>query len=133
MGQAGSGLLTDRLGQRTALILLMLLSAAACFALTLARSLPALLAVALLLGMTMEAHRPAVSAAINDAIICARHRSPARARGERRGRMRRRGRGDGRSGRVTKQTKGPVPRAAGPAPSWWAAVLGFSAWRRRRS
>ncbi|MFF8993996.1 MFS transporter [Streptomyces sp. NPDC014983] len=79
LGQAGSGLLTDRLGQRTALIVLMLLSAAACFALTLARSLPALLAVALLLGMTMEAHRPAVSAAINDAIDTGAGRTRAQA------------------------------------------------------
>ncbi|MFE1190080.1 MFS transporter [[Kitasatospora] papulosa] len=68
LGQAGSGWLTDRLGQRTALTLLMLLSAAACFALALARSLPALLTVSLFLGMTMEAHRPAVSSAINAAI-----------------------------------------------------------------
>lgn len=68
LGQAGSGLLTDRLGQRTALTVLMLLSAAACFALVLARSLPSLLTVSLFLGMTMEAHRPAVSSAINDAI-----------------------------------------------------------------
>lgn len=68
LGQAGSGWLTDRLGQRTALTVLMLLSAAACFALALVRSLPALLTVSLFLGMTMEAHRPAVSSAINDAI-----------------------------------------------------------------
>lgn len=68
LGQAGSGLLTDRLGQRTTLVVFMTLSAASCFALAAVRSLPALLAVSLVLGMTMEAHRPAVSSAINDAI-----------------------------------------------------------------
>ncbi|MFJ4700555.1 MFS transporter [Streptomyces sp. NPDC088768] len=68
LGQASAGALTDRLGQRTALVTLMILSAGACLALTIATSLPALLAVAVCLGLTMEAHRPAVSAAINEAI-----------------------------------------------------------------
>ncbi|MBQ0890696.1 MFS transporter [Streptomyces sp. RM72] len=68
LGQASAGALTDRLGQRTALVALMILSAAACLALAVATSLPALLAVAVCLGLTMEAHRPAVSAAINEAI-----------------------------------------------------------------
>ncbi|MFG2210558.1 MFS transporter [Streptomyces sp. NPDC048638] len=67
-GQASAGALTDRFGQRTALVALMILSALACLALAVATSLPALLAVAVLLGLTMEAHRPAVSAAINEAI-----------------------------------------------------------------
>ncbi|MET8605732.1 MFS transporter [Streptomyces rubiginosohelvolus] len=65
-GQAASGALTDRLGQRTALTLLMSLSATACFALAVTRSLPALLVVSLFLGFTMESQRPAVSATIND-------------------------------------------------------------------
>ncbi|MFF9436796.1 MFS transporter [Streptomyces sp. NPDC014735] len=68
LGQASAGALTDRLGQRTALVTLMILSALACLALAVATSLPALLAVAVCLGLTMEAHRPAVSAAINEAI-----------------------------------------------------------------
>ncbi|MEW1760400.1 MFS transporter [Streptomyces cyaneofuscatus] len=68
LGQASAGALTDRFGQRTALVALMILSALACLALAVATSLPALLAVAVCLGVTMEAHRPAVSAAINEAI-----------------------------------------------------------------
>ncbi|WP_327359697.1 MFS transporter [Streptomyces sp. NBC_01304] len=78
LGLAGAGALTDRLGQRTALIALMILSAVACFALALTTSLPALLAVSLLLGVTMEAHRPAVSAAINDTL----HADAARTRAQ---------------------------------------------------
>ncbi|MEV4920621.1 MFS transporter [Streptomyces tirandamycinicus] len=68
IGQACSGALTDRLGQRTALTILMAVSALACFALALTRSLPALMAVSVLLGFSMEVHRPAVSAQINDTI-----------------------------------------------------------------
>ncbi|MEJ8640008.1 MFS transporter [Streptomyces sp. MS2.AVA.5] len=68
VGQACSGALTDRLGQRTALTLLMTISALACFALAVTSSLPALLTVSLLLGFTMEVQRPAVSAQINDSI-----------------------------------------------------------------
>ncbi|MFE2640129.1 MFS transporter [Streptomyces scopuliridis] len=68
VGQAVSGALTDRLGQRTALTLLMSISALACFALAFTSSLPALLAVSLFLGFTMEIQRPAVSATINDSI-----------------------------------------------------------------
>ncbi|WP_328973539.1 MFS transporter [Streptomyces sp. NBC_00239] len=68
LGQASAGALTDRLGQRTALVTLMILSALACLALAVATSLPALLGVAVCLGLTMEAHRPAVSASINEAI-----------------------------------------------------------------
>jgi MFS family permease len=68
VGQACSGALTDRLGQRAALTLLMSISALACFALAVTSSLPALLAVSLLLGFTMEIQRPAVSAQINDSI-----------------------------------------------------------------
>ncbi|WP_332756992.1 MFS transporter [Streptomyces sp. MT206] len=79
LGQASAGVLTDRLGQRTALTALMIVSALACFALTLATSLPALLAVALCLGLTMEAHRPAVSAAINDTISSEAGRTRAQA------------------------------------------------------
>ncbi|GLF98217.1 MFS transporter [Streptomyces yaizuensis] len=67
-GQAFSGAVTDRLGQRTALIVFMCFSALACFALALTTSLPALMALSLLLGFTMEIHRPAVSAEINDSI-----------------------------------------------------------------
>ncbi|MFF2228721.1 MFS transporter [Streptomyces globisporus] len=67
VGLATAGALTDRLGQRAALVTLMTLSSLACFALALAQSLPALLIVAFFLGMTMEAHRPAVSATINTA------------------------------------------------------------------
>ncbi|MER6126566.1 MFS transporter [Streptomyces sp. NPDC001795] len=79
LGQAGAGALTDRAGQRTALTTLMILSALACFALALVQSLPALFAVSLCLGMTMEAHRPAVSAAINDAIPTQAGRTRAQA------------------------------------------------------
>lgn len=79
LGQASAGVLTDRLGQRTALTALMIVSALACFALTLATSLPALLAVSLCLGLTMEAHRPAVSAAINDTISSEAGRTRAQA------------------------------------------------------
>ncbi|MFI1226268.1 MULTISPECIES: MFS transporter [Streptomyces] len=68
VGLASAGALTDRLGQRAALISLMGLSSLACFALALAQSLTALLIVAFFLGLTMEAHRPAVSATINIAI-----------------------------------------------------------------
>ncbi|MFI1765200.1 MFS transporter [Streptomyces sp. NPDC020800] len=68
IGQASSGALTDRLGQRTALTILMTVSALTCFTLAFARSLPALMAVSLLLGFTMEIQRPAVSAQINDTI-----------------------------------------------------------------
>lgn len=68
VGLVSAGALTDRLGQRTALTLLMSLSSVACFALALAQSLPALLVVSCFLGLTMEVHRPAVSATINTAI-----------------------------------------------------------------
>ncbi|MFD7553548.1 MFS transporter [Streptomyces sp. NPDC059835] len=68
IGQASSGALTDRLGQRTALTILMTVSALTCFTLAFTRSLPALMAVSLLLGFTMEIQRPAVSAQINDTI-----------------------------------------------------------------
>ncbi|MFF1717473.1 MFS transporter [Streptomyces sp. NPDC058268] len=68
VGLASAGVLTDRLGQRTALTILMGLSSLACFALALAQSFPALLVVSFLLGLTMEVHRPAVSATINAAI-----------------------------------------------------------------
>ncbi|MGW8955694.1 MFS transporter [Streptomyces sp. NPDC055709] len=68
IGQACSGALTDRLGQRTALTILMIVSALTCFALALTRSLPALMAISVLLGFSMEIHRPAVSAQINDTI-----------------------------------------------------------------
>ncbi|TLQ39276.1 MFS transporter [Streptomyces marianii] len=79
VGQASAGALTDRLGQRTALVVLMVLSALACLALAVVTSLPALLAVAVCLGLTMEAHRPAVSAAINDAIPSEAGRTRAQA------------------------------------------------------
>ncbi|MFF3256471.1 MFS transporter [Actinacidiphila glaucinigra] len=65
-GQAVSGLLTDRAGQRTALVTMMTLAAVSCLALSLAHSLPALLVVSVVLGSTMETYRPAVSAAINE-------------------------------------------------------------------
>ncbi|GGU39474.1 MFS transporter [Streptomyces violascens] len=79
LGQVWAGALTDRLGQRAALIALMILSAVACLALTVATSLPALLVVALCLGLTMEAHRPAVSATINEAIPTEAGRTRAQA------------------------------------------------------
>ncbi|MFJ4741211.1 MFS transporter [Streptomyces sp. NPDC088775] len=68
VGQACSGALTDRLGQRTALTFLMVVSALTCLVLAFTRSLTALLTVSFLLGLTMEAQRPAVSAQINDTI-----------------------------------------------------------------
>ncbi len=78
-GLATAGTLTDRFGQRTALTLLMALSSLACFALALVESLPALLAVSCFLGMSMEVHRPAVSAAINDTITTEAGRTRAQA------------------------------------------------------
>lgn len=65
LGQTLAGSLTDRLGHRNALTLLMTFSAVICASLAAVTSLPALLALALCLGFTMEVHRPAVSAAIN--------------------------------------------------------------------
>ncbi|MGW7312219.1 MFS transporter [Streptomyces sp. NPDC054865] len=67
-GLASAGALTDRLGQRAGLSIVMALSSLACFALALAESFPTLLVVSFLLGMTMEVHRPAVSAEINASI-----------------------------------------------------------------
>ncbi|HWU09618.1 MAG TPA: MFS transporter [Streptomyces sp.] len=67
-GLASAGALTDRLGQRAGLSLVMALSSLACFALAIAESFPALLLVSFFLGMTMEIHRPAVSAQINATI-----------------------------------------------------------------
>ncbi|WP_406259778.1 MFS transporter [Actinacidiphila glaucinigra] len=67
-GQAISGQLTDRAGQRTALVLMMTFAAISCVALTLVASLPALLIVSVCLGLTMETYRPAVSASINEHI-----------------------------------------------------------------
>ncbi|MEU1824083.1 MFS transporter [Streptomyces abikoensis] len=67
-GLTMAGALTDRFGKRAALTWLMALSSLACFALAVAESMPALLVVSFFLGMTMEIHRPAVSATINDAI-----------------------------------------------------------------
>ncbi|MFF3950563.1 MFS transporter [Streptomyces sp. NPDC001902] len=67
-GQAISGQLTDRAGQRTALVIMMTFAAISCVALTLVASLPALLIVSVCLGLTMETYRPAVSASINEHI-----------------------------------------------------------------
>ncbi|MFI5749096.1 MFS transporter [Streptomyces sp. NPDC051644] len=67
-GLASAGALTDRLGQRAGLSIVMALSSLACFALAIAESFPALLLVSFFLGMTMEIHRPAVSAQINSTI-----------------------------------------------------------------
>ncbi|MEO3976791.1 MFS transporter [Streptomyces sp. CAU 1734] len=79
LGQASAGWLTDRLGQRTALVVLMTLSALACLALAVVTSLPALLAVSVCLGLTMEVHQPAVSAAINETIPTEAGRTRAQA------------------------------------------------------
>ncbi|MDX2815764.1 MFS transporter [Streptomyces sp. PA03-5A] len=68
LGQAVSGQLTDRAGQRTALALMMTFAAISCVALTLVALLPALLIVSVCLGLTMETYRPAVSASINEHI-----------------------------------------------------------------
>ncbi|MGI5254099.1 MFS transporter [Actinacidiphila glaucinigra] len=78
MGQGVSGQLTDRAGQRTALVLMMTFAAISCVALTLVASLPALLIVSVCLGLTMETYRPAVSASINSHIAS----SGARARAQ---------------------------------------------------
>ncbi|MFJ9379344.1 MFS transporter [Streptomyces sp. NPDC101455] len=78
-GLAVAGTLTDRLGQRTALTLLMALSSLACAALALAHTLPALICVAFCLGLTMEVHRPAVSASINASIPTEAGRARAQA------------------------------------------------------
>jgi MFS family permease len=67
-GLASAGALTDRLGPRAGLSTVMALSSLACFALAVAESFPALLLVSFALGMTMEIHRPAVSAQINSSI-----------------------------------------------------------------
>ncbi|MFJ5220156.1 MFS transporter [Streptomyces sp. NPDC088354] len=78
LGQAVSGHLTDRAGQRTALVLMMTFAALSCVALTVADSLTTLLIVSVCLGLTMETYRPAVSAAINTHIAS----SGARARAQ---------------------------------------------------
>lgn len=77
VGQAAAGVLTDRLGPRNALTLLMAVASTACFALAAAESLPSLLAASLFLGLTMEVHRPALSAAINAQIESAAARTRA--------------------------------------------------------
>ncbi|WP_329453501.1 MFS transporter (plasmid) [Streptomyces sp. NBC_01724] len=77
IGQIASGAITDRIGQRAALTLLMLVSAVACASLAAARSLPALLAVALFLGLTMDVQRPAISATINDSLTSSAARTRA--------------------------------------------------------
>ncbi|MDX3075815.1 MFS transporter [Streptomyces sp. MI02-7b] len=77
LGQGISGWLTDRAGQRTALAVMMTFAAAACVALTLAHSLPALLVVSVCLGLTMETYRPAVSAAINEHLLSGAARTRA--------------------------------------------------------
>lgn len=68
VGQAVCGAMTDRMGQRTTLTMWLAASAAACVGLASAGSLPALVAVAFYLGCTMEVHRPAVSAEINERV-----------------------------------------------------------------
>ncbi|MGW4518426.1 MFS transporter [Streptomyces sp. NPDC004393] len=68
IGQAVCGAMTDRMGQRTALSLWLTASAAACIALAVVSSLPAVMAVAFCLGCTMEVQRPAVSAEINERV-----------------------------------------------------------------
>jgi MFS transporter len=68
IGQAVCGAMTDRLGQRTSLPLWMGVAALACGALALASTLPTLLGIAFVLGCTMEVHRPAVSAEINERV-----------------------------------------------------------------
>ncbi|MEU1596640.1 MFS transporter [Streptomyces sp. NPDC005708] len=68
LGQAVCGAMTDRMGQRTVLPLWLVASAAACVALSVVSALPAIVAIAFLLGCTMEVQRPAVSAEINERI-----------------------------------------------------------------
>ncbi|MFD8079422.1 MFS transporter [Streptomyces sp. NPDC059718] len=77
LGQAVSGQLTDRAGQRSALVVMMGFAALSCVALTLVASLPALLIVSVCLGLTMETYRPAVSAAINTHIASSGGRARA--------------------------------------------------------
>ncbi|SNT34002.1 MFS transporter [Actinacidiphila glaucinigra] len=72
-----AGHLTDRAGQRTALVVMMTFAALSCVAPTWAASLPALLIVSVCLGLTMETYRPAVSAAINTHIASAGGRARA--------------------------------------------------------
>ncbi|MEI5098321.1 MFS transporter [Streptomyces sp. PmtG] len=66
VGQLASGAMTDRLGARSACTAGLLLAAAVCAGLTVASSLNALMLLAFCLGCTMDVHRPAVSAQINE-------------------------------------------------------------------
>jgi MFS family permease len=60
------GQLADRLGRRNSIALSMFASAAAMLALSQARSLPAILALAVLAGLAAEAYRPASAALLTD-------------------------------------------------------------------
>ncbi|GGO41665.1 MFS transporter [Streptomyces lasiicapitis] len=66
VGQLVSGAMTDRIGSRAACTAGLLLAAAVCAGLTVASSLHALMLLAFCLGCTMDVHRPAVSAQINE-------------------------------------------------------------------
>ncbi|MBB5101541.1 MFS transporter [Streptomyces spectabilis] len=66
VGQLASGAMTDRLGARSACTIGLLLAAAVCAGLTVASGLNTLMLLAFCLGCTMDVHRPAVSAQINE-------------------------------------------------------------------